>query len=86
MITDCEESLMHSLNFSAYADFPFTNCTNGFEGILDYVFYEANNFELVKVIPLPSVERVKENVALPSKLIPSDHLALVFDLKIKDTK
>jgi hypothetical protein len=47
------------------------------------VFYESNLFELTKVIPLPSVEKVKENVALPSKYIPSDHLPLVFELRTK---
>lgn len=64
LIKECDDELIHSLSLSAYTDFPFTNCTAAFEAILDYVFYETDAFELTKVIPLPSVERVKENVAL----------------------
>jgi hypothetical protein len=82
-IRDCEEDLLHSLSFSTYCDFPFTNCIGEFEGILDYIFFESNSFELDKVIPLPPVEKVKEFVALPNKYMPSDHLPLVFELKIK---
>jgi mRNA deadenylase 3'-5' endonuclease subunit Ccr4 len=75
--------LTHSLSFSTYVDFPFTNCIGAFEGILDYIFFETDSFELEKVIPLPSVEKVKEFVALPSKYVPSDHLPITFELKIK---
>lgn len=82
-IIECDGSLTHTLNLGAYTDFPFTNCIGAFEGILDYVFYEQEFFELSKVIPLPSIEKVKENTALPSVYIPSDHLALVFEFKIK---
>ena len=74
---------MHSLNLSTFADFPFTNCIQSFEGILDYVFYESDSFELAKVIPLPSVEKCKENTALPSQYIPSDHLPIIFELVAK---
>ena len=74
---------MHSISLSAYSDFPFTNYTSGFSGILDYLFYETSAFELLKVIPIPSLEKITELVALPSRTIPSDHLALVFDLKLK---
>ncbi|RNA38549.1 2 -5 -phosphodiesterase 12 [Brachionus plicatilis] len=82
-IYECDGDLAHSLNLEAYADFPFTNCIGTFEGILDYVFYDSDSFELTKVVPLPSVEKVKENTALPSVFIPSDHLALVFEFSIK---
>lgn len=77
------EDLLHSVGLSAFADFPYTNYTVGFNGILDYVFYETGAFELEKVIPIPTLEKVKENIAMPSKVIPSDHCALVFELKIK---
>ena len=80
---DADEDLTHSINMSAYADFPYTNYTGGFIGLLDYVFYETSAFELEKVIPIPSVEKVIEHTAMPSKVLPSDHCALVFDLKIK---
>ena len=83
MLKDCDEDLMHSLSLSAYADFPFTNCIGAFEGILDYVFYESNAFDLTKVIPIPSVEKCKENTALPSQYMPSDHLPIIFELLAK---
>ena len=82
-IKDCEEELMHSLNFSTYANFPFTNCIGAFEGILDYIFFESDSFDLEKVVPLPSVQKVKEFTALPSKYMPSDHLPIIFELKMK---
>ena len=82
-MSDCAEHFIHSLNMSAYTDFPFTNCVLGFEGILDYVFFESNAFELARVIPLPSVEKLKEKTALPSQYIPSDHLPLVFEFEVK---
>ncbi|CAF0767148.1 unnamed protein product [Brachionus calyciflorus] len=82
-VEECDGHLVHSLNLGVYADFPFTNCIGAFEGILDYVFYESDSFELTKVIPLPTVEKVKEFTALPNKFVPSDHLALVFEFSIK---
>jgi mRNA deadenylase 3'-5' endonuclease subunit Ccr4 len=51
---------------------------------LDYIFYETERFELTKVVPLPSVEKVKEFVALPNKFIPSDHLPVVMEFKMKN--
>jgi len=80
---NCDDKLTHSIDFSTYIDFPFTNCIGTFESILDYIFYEKELFELEKVIDLPSVEKCKENVALPSKYIPSDHLALIFEFLIR---
>lgn len=82
-INECDGHLAHSLDLGVYADFPFTNCIGTFEGILDYVFFENNCFELTKIVPLPSIEKVKENTALPSVYVPSDHLALVFEFLIK---
>ena len=60
----CEDDLIHSLSLSAYTNFPFTNCIATFESVLDYVFYETDEFELTKVIPLPEVSKIKENIAL----------------------
>lgn len=72
---------MHSINLSAYADFPFTNCTQGFQGLLDYVFYESNTFELKKVIEF-SEKKYREHY-MPSEFIPSDHVAILFELLTK---
>ncbi len=79
MVKANEEKLIHSLNLATHVCLPFTNCIEMFECVLDYVFYEESALKLNRVIPLPSVEKVKENVALPSEYFPSDHLAIVFD-------
>lgn len=50
------------------------------QALLDYVFYEANNFEFVNMVSLPPIKKVS---SIPNEYIPSDHLALVFEFKIK---
>ena len=82
-MTDHNEQLMHSLNLATHVCLPFTNCIATFECVLDYVFYEQDAFELTRVIPLPSEEVVKANVALPSEFFPSDHLPIVFEMNLK---
>ncbi|CAG9858960.1 unnamed protein product [Phyllotreta striolata] len=62
----------------------YTNYTSGFSDCLDYIFYETDNLEVSQVVPLPSHEEVTANVALPSVVFPSDHIALVSDLKWLD--
>ncbi|XP_056632626.1 2',5'-phosphodiesterase 12 isoform X1 [Diorhabda sublineata] len=59
----------------------YTNYTAQFQGCLDYIFYEKTNFEVTQVVPLPSHEEVTANTALPSFVFPSDHIALISDLK-----
>ena len=44
------------------------------------IFMTRNPFSLDKVVPMPSLAEVSEHTALPSPVIPSDHLALVADL------
>lgn len=60
----------------------YTNFTVGFKDCLDYIYCEKNNFEVKQVIPLPSDEELTANQAIPSVLFPSDHIALVADLKL----
>ncbi|XP_046399751.1 2',5'-phosphodiesterase 12 [Ischnura elegans] len=78
-------TLSHSLSLnSAYQELPFTNFTSGFVGCLDYIFYSTdgdNPLRVEQVVPLPSEEEVTQNTALPSIVFPSDHLALVADLR-----
>lgn len=59
----------------------FTNFVGGFQGCLDYIFVEPRTLQVEQVIPLPSLEEVSNCVALPSISHPSDHIALVCDLK-----
>ncbi|KAB7502639.1 2',5'-phosphodiesterase 12 [Armadillidium nasatum] len=79
-----EVTFSHDLEIGSACGTPeFTNFTTGFYGCLDYIFYQANKFEVEQVVPVPTLEEVTEHVALPSVTIPSDHLALVADLKWK---
>ena len=74
--------LHHGFQFqNATGTVGHTNFTSGYRGVLDYVFFDADNLSVERTIPLPSLEEISEFVALPSVYFPSDHLALVTDLK-----
>ncbi|XP_026738408.1 2',5'-phosphodiesterase 12-like [Trichoplusia ni] len=62
---------------------PYTNFTAEFADCLDYIYYDKSNLEVEQVVPLPSVEELKLHTALPSVVFPSDHVALVSDLRYK---
>lgn len=68
---------------SACGEPAYTNYVGGFHGCLDYIFIDKNALEVEQVIPLPSHEEVTTHQALPSVSHPSDHIALVCDLKWK---
>ena len=71
----------HLQLFSGCGQPMYTNFTTGFQDTLDYIFVDHTYFSEAEVIPFPSHEEVTANVALPSYTFPSDHLALVCDLK-----
>ena len=60
-----------------------TNFTAGFKAVLDYILIDSDLLSVDRVVPLPSLEELSEFVALPSIYFPSDHLALVADIKWK---
>ena len=77
-------SISHDLDLFSACGFPtFTNYTGGFKGTLDYIFADKNYLELESVVPLPSENDLSSHLALPSVVMPSDHLALVCDVKWK---
>ena len=75
------KDLIHSLNFITYTDFPYTHYTLGFKGNIDYVFFESESFEFERVIPIPRNKDIIKNKAMPSRVLPSDHIALFFLFK-----
>lgn len=90
--TVCEDKEEHCTTLSLSHDFsllsacgfpPFTNYTGGFKGTLDYIFADQKYLEVESVLPLPSEDELSPHLALPSVVMPSDHLALVCDLKWK---
>ena len=86
MIENIKNLLIHSLNLTTYADFKYTNYMGSFNCVLDYIFYEQNQFNLKRVVDMPTHEQVIENVALPSSKIPSDHLAVILELEWKNIR
>ncbi|XP_034481423.1 2',5'-phosphodiesterase 12 [Drosophila innubila] len=76
--------LRQSFNMiSACGTPPFTNYTTLFSACLDYIFYQSDSFDLIQSVPLPTVEQLSQNEAIPSVTFPSDHVSLVADLKFK---
>jgi CCR4-NOT transcription complex subunit 6 len=77
--------LAHLLRMaSAYAvkgEPKFTTYTPGFSGCLDYVFFTKWNLRVVSLLQMPSEDAVREYTAMPSPVYPSDHAALVVELR-----
>ena len=77
--------LYHGFRFeNATGTTGYTNYTSGYRGVLDYIFVDSEHLSVERIVPLPSLEEITEFVALPSLYFPSDHLALVADLKWKN--
>lgn len=53
---------------------------------IDYIFYQSDKLQVEQIIELPTDEELDENVAIPSVVFPSDHLALVADFKWTTSK
>lgn len=70
--------------FSACGNLPFTVFTSGFKNTVDHIFCDSQQIEVDAVIPMPSEEELSLHTAIPSVVMPSDHLALVCDLKWKE--
>lgn len=77
-------SLTQDLSMSSACGTPeYTNYTPEFSGCLDYIFYEKDKFEVQQVVPMPSKEEIILHTGLPSVVLPSDHVSLCVDLKLK---
>lgn len=80
----CRMALTHSFKLgSACGEPAYTNYVGGFQGCLDYIFMDEDALEVDRVIPFPPHEEITRHLALPSVSHPSDHIALVCDLKWK---
>ncbi|XP_053203734.1 2',5'-phosphodiesterase 12-like [Panonychus citri] len=74
----------HSLQLtSAYGTPEFTNYTQNYVGCLDYIFFDNQLIQLESIVPLPSRDQVSKQIAIPSSVFPSDHLALIAVIKWK---
>ncbi|KAK9529595.1 hypothetical protein VZT92_013676 [Zoarces viviparus] len=66
---------------SACSQPAYTNYVGGFHGCLDYIFIQPDSMQVEQVIPLPTHQEVTTYEALPSVAHPSDHIALICDLR-----
>lgn len=77
--------MRHDLGLISAAGFPaFSNYTPTFQHCLDYVLVQERDFSVLRVAPCPGHEVLGEFTALPSAVIPSDHISIVVDLCFKD--
>lgn len=72
----------HPFTFKSACGTPkYTNYTEDFKDCLDYIFYDTKCLESLSFVPFPDESLLSENTALPSKVFPSDHLALIADMQ-----
>jgi mRNA deadenylase 3'-5' endonuclease subunit Ccr4 len=76
------EFFQHSLNLvNTSKDITYTNYTVAFKELLDYIFISKDSFEVIRSAPMPSLEELQEETAMPSSVFPSDHLSIAIDVK-----
>lgn len=68
------------IELSTYSNYSYTNYMMNFHDVIDHIFFEGQKFEFQRTIPMPMHDEVTKFVALPSCIIPSDHLALIVEL------
>jgi mRNA deadenylase 3'-5' endonuclease subunit Ccr4 len=74
----------HSLNLhNTSKNLQYTNYTVGFKNLLDYIFISRNSLEVVGQAPMPSIEELEEETAIPSSVFPSDHVSIGIDIVYK---
>lgn len=57
-----------------------TNFTDKFSGVLDYIWFSGAHLQALSVVDVDDKEVLERYTALPSPLLPSDHIALVCQL------
>lgn len=64
-----------------------TNYTLNFKGVLDYIWYSTHNLRPLSAAPIPDEERLtKCGEALPSTEYSSDHVMLISDMQIINSR
>lgn len=62
----------------------FTNCTPGFTGTLDYIFFSPDQgVKPVTFLGLPETESLDVNGGLPNYFHPSDHLPIGAEFEVE---
>merc|ERR1712127_1138839 len=61
----------------------FTNYTVNFKGVLDYMWYSAQNLRPLSAAPIPDEDTLtRHGEALPSTQFSSDHVMMISDIRI----
>ncbi|XP_022160157.1 2',5'-phosphodiesterase 12 isoform X2 [Myzus persicae] len=81
--SDLKNNLEFEMESAYDIDVLYSNYTATFVGLLDYIYFTNQHLERIQVLTMPSHDDVIQFGGIPSKLFPSDHLALVADFKIK---
>lgn len=77
-------SLSQPLHLDSACGTPeFTHYTSLFHACLDYIFYDKDSLQVEQVVPLPDASEILSYNGLPNAVFPSDHIALITDLKWK---
>ena len=81
-----KDVLSHDFRLSRAYDaiMPFTNYTYDFKGIIDYVFFSRNHFNLLGLLGPLDENWFRQNkvVGCPHPHIPSDHFSLLVDFEM----
>jgi len=89
-----KNGIMHPFQlYSAYSaldktanKLAFTNCTPGFNGVIDHIWFSKNTLELGSVLGGVDSEYMKTVPGFPNHHFPSDHLLLVAEFAVKGRK
>jgi 2',5'-phosphodiesterase len=63
------------------ASLVYSHYALAFKAVIDHIFVSPGTVRVVAAAPAPSEAELCRNVALPSEMYPSDHIALVVDLE-----
>ncbi|XP_001942566.2 2',5'-phosphodiesterase 12 [Acyrthosiphon pisum] len=83
ILNDLKNNLEFKMESAYNTDVLYSNYTKTFSGLLDYIYFTNQHLELIQVLSMPSHDDVIQHGGIPSLLFPSDHLALIADLKTK---
>eukprot|EP00977_Amphora_coffeiformis_P014920 scaffold4244_cov167-Amphora_coffeaeformis.AAC.33 len=78
-----DERLFPSMQSALQEAAPATHFIKGFQGTLDHIVVGGPTIEPVRSAPMPSMRDLGRHTAMPSEFLPSDHVSLVAELKLK---
>ena len=84
------DGMAHPFKLSSAYDKPeqisFTNYTPNFTGILDYIWYSTNAFQVRELLGNVDEDYLRRVPGFPNHYFPSDHLALKADFTVNQRK